>query len=123
MSLELKVLYEDEELVVMKAPTDEELVELVYKFIRQKGRPVTWKELREAFSGTAGEDRLRRALARLRQQGLIIELRGGRYATPDMPGVLEELEERRRRRILREALSMEWSMYSRKRSANMTATN
>ncbi len=106
--LDLKVLYEDEELVVMKAPTDEELMELVYKFIRSKGRPVTWKELREAFSGTAGEDRLRKALIKLRQSGRIVELRGGRYATPDMPGVLEELEERRRRRILREALSLEW---------------
>ena len=106
--LDLKVLYEDEELVVMKAPTDEELMELVYKFIRSKGRPVTWKELREAFSGTAGEDRLRKALIRLRQSGRIVELRGGRYATPDMPGVLEELEERKRRRILREALSLEW---------------
>jgi len=121
MSLDLKVLYEDEELIVMKAPTDEELIELVYKFIRSKGRPVTWKELREAFSGTAGEDRLRRALSRLRQQGLLIELRGGRYATPDMPGVMEELQERRRRRILREALSVEWSMYARKRTS--TATN
>ena len=62
--LDLKVLYEDEELVVMKAPTDEELMELVYKFIRSKGRPVTWKELREAFSGTAGEERLSLGLDR-----------------------------------------------------------
>ncbi len=117
MSLGLKVLYEDDEVVVMKAPTDEELVELVYKFIKSKGRPVTWKELREEFSGTAGEDRLRRALIRLRREGLVVELRGGRYATPDMPGVMEELEERRRRRALREALSLEWRMYRRKRVA------
>ena len=124
MSIELNVLYEDEELVVMKAPTDEELVELVYKFIRNKGRPVTWKELREAFSGIAGEDRLRKALSRLRQRGDIVELRGGRYATPDMPGVMEELEERRRKRMLREALSLEWSMYRspRKRLAYTTTT-
>ncbi len=117
MSLDLKVLYEDEELVVMKAPTDEELMDLVYKFIRSKGRPVTWKELREAFSGTAGEDRLRKALIKLRQSGKIVELRGGRYATLDMPGVLEELEERKRRRILREALSLEWGARSAKKRA------
>ncbi len=102
MSIELNVLYEDDEIVLMKAPHDEELVDLVYKFIRQKGRPVTWKELREAFSGTAGEDRLRKALRKLREKGLVVELRGGRYATIDMPGVVQELAERRRRRILRE---------------------
>jgi hypothetical protein len=110
MSIELNVLYEDEEVVVMKAPTDEELVELVYKYIKTKGRPVTWKELREEFSGTAGEDRLRKALSRLRREGLVIDLGGGRYATPDMPGVLEELEERKRKRIMREAASLEWRM-------------
>lgn len=115
MPLDLKVLYEDEEVVVMKAPTDEELVELVYKFIKSKGRPVTWKELRDEFSGTAGEDRLRRALSRLRREGLIVELRGGRYATPDMPGVMEELEERRRRRALREAISLEFKLRGRRR--------
>ncbi len=108
MSIELSVLYEDDELVVMKAPHDEELVELVYKFIRQKGRPVTWKELREAFSGIAGEDRLRKALHRLRNDGKIVELKGGRYATPDMPGVLEELRERARRRLLRELNVYGW---------------
>ncbi len=102
MSVELNVLYEDDEVVVMKAPHDEELVDLVYKYIRQKGRPVTWRELREAFSGTAGEDRLRKALRKLREQGLVVELKGGRYATPDMPGVRQELAERKRRRVLRE---------------------
>jgi hypothetical protein len=114
--LDLKVLYEDEELVVMKAPTDEELEELVYKYIKGKGRPVTWKELRDAFSGTAGEDRLRRALIRLRREGRVVDLGSGRYATPDMAGVLEEIEERRRRRILREAISLDWRLRHPKRS-------
>ncbi|MET1102126.1 MAG: hypothetical protein ABWW69_06615 [Pyrodictiaceae archaeon] len=110
MSVELSVVYEDDELVVMKAPHEDELVELVYKFIRQKGRPVTWRELRKAFSGIAGEDRLRRALQRLRREGYVVELRGGRYATPDMPRVLEELEERKRKRLLREAIGLDWKM-------------
>ena len=114
--MDLELIYEDEELVVMKAPTDEELVELVYNYIRSKGRPVTWKELREAFSGTAGEDRLRRALSRLRREGLVVELRGGRYGTPDMPGVREEIEQRMRKRLLRELIGPE-IYYARKRRA------
>lgn len=109
MSVGLRVLYEDEELVVMKAPTDEELVELVYRYIRNKGRPVPWQELREAFSGIAGEDRLRKALRKLRQEKRIVDLRGAGYATPETPGVARELEERKRKRVLREAISMELS--------------
>ncbi len=105
--MRLSVLYEDEEIVVMKAPHDDELVQLVYEFIVEKGRPVTWKELREAFSGIAGEDRLRKALHVLREKGMIVELRGGRYATPDMPGVEEELKEIERRRLMREMGSIE----------------
>ena len=112
--MNLKVLYEDEEVVVMKAPTDEELVELVYNYIKSKGRPVTWKELREEFSGTAGEDRLRKALSRLRRQGRVVDLGGGRYATPETPGVMEALEERRRKRLMREAASLEWRLRWRK---------
>jgi len=108
--VKLKVLYEDEEIVVMKAPHDDELVELVYQFIVEKGRPVTWKELREAFSGIAGEDRLRKALHVLREEGRIIELRGGRYATPDMPGALEEYQEIQRRRLMREMGSVEYTL-------------
>jgi len=91
------IIYEDDEVVVMKAPHDEELVDLVYKYIRQKGRPVTWRELREAFSGTAGEDRLRKALRKLREQGLVITDRSG-YVLASLSKILE----RRRRRILRE---------------------
>ncbi len=108
--MRLKVLYEDEEIVVMKAPHDEELVQLVYEFIASKRRPVTWKELREAFSGIAGEDRLRKALHTLREKGLIVELRGGRYATPDMPGVEEELKEIMRRRVARTMARIEYSL-------------
>ncbi len=114
MSIKLNVVYEDDEVIVLKAPHEDELVDLVYNFIKQKGRPVKWSELREAFSGIAGEDRLRRALHRLRRDGLIVELRGGRYATPDMPGVLEELERRMKKRILREALGLDWRYYKRR---------
>jgi len=92
MSLELSVVYEDSEVVVFKAPHDEELVELVHNYIKRKGRPVTWKELREVFGGIAGEDRLRKALHRLRERGLLIEVRGGIYATIDMPGAEKLLE-------------------------------
>ncbi len=122
MSVKLDVIYEDNEVIVMKAPHEDELVELVYNLIRQKGRPVTWKELREAFSGIAGEDRLRRALHILRREGKIVELRGGRYATPDMPGVAEELERRLKRRIMREALGLDWRFYRKGRGAR-TKTN
>ena len=48
----------------------------------------------------------------------MVELRGGRYATPDMPKVLEELKERKRKRLLREAVGLEWRMQHYTRYSN-----
>ena len=44
---ELKVVYEDEDLVVIRAPDDVELERIVVSIIRSRGRPVTWHELRK----------------------------------------------------------------------------
>jgi hypothetical protein len=96
--MKLKVLYEDEDVVVMMAPHDDELQRLVLDLLREKGRPMRWSELRETFSGIAGEDRLRRTLYKLVDKGLLVELPGNRYGLPDMPGVMEELREYREKR-------------------------
>ncbi len=110
--MKLKVLYEDEDVVVMMAPHDDELQKLVVDVLREKGRPMDWQELRETFSGIAGEDRLRRALYKLLDKGLILELPGNRYALPEMPGALEEAKayEERRKKTL-------WLYWRKKRAA------
>uniref|UniRef100_A0A7C2ZVB6 Uncharacterized protein n=1 Tax=Ignisphaera aggregans TaxID=334771 RepID=A0A7C2ZVB6_9CREN len=84
MELEFKKLYEDSDIEVYKAPTEEELENLVKEIIASAGRPLTWKELRERFSGVAGEDRLRKILIRLIERDEIIELPDGAFGLPGM---------------------------------------
>ncbi|NPA97481.1 MAG: hypothetical protein GXO32_07775 [Crenarchaeota archaeon] len=82
--MRFKKLYEDEEIEVYKAPTEEELEQLVLDAIREAGRPLSWKELRQIFSGVAGEDRLRKVLIRLIESDRLIELPDGTFAIPGM---------------------------------------
>ncbi len=82
--MRLKKLYEDEDVEVYKAPTEEELEKLVIEAIREAGRPLSWKELRQRFSGIAGEDRLRKVLVRLIERDELIELPDGTFAIPGM---------------------------------------
>lgn len=82
--IELKKLYEDLEIEVFKAPTEDELEHLVKEYINNNGEPVSWKELREHFAGIAGEDRLRKVLIRLIERDEIIELPDGALAIPGM---------------------------------------
>ena len=81
---EFKKLYEDEDIEVFKAPAEEELEKLIKESIASAGRPLTWRDLRERFSGIAGEDRLRKVLVRLIERDEIIELPDGAFGLPGM---------------------------------------
>ncbi len=81
---ELEVVYEDEDVLVVRAPDDEELERLVVDIIRKKGRPVTWKELRKELSGLAGEDRLRKVLVRLIERDVVVEMIDGTFGLKGM---------------------------------------
>ncbi|MCD6428831.1 MAG: hypothetical protein J7L12_04370 [Desulfurococcales archaeon] len=83
-SEDLKVVYEDEDVVVMRAPDDSELEKLVIKIIKKKGRPVTWGELRKELSGLAGEDRLRKVLVSLIERDEVIEMIDGTFGLRGM---------------------------------------
>ena len=83
-SEDLKVVYEDEDVVVMRAPDDSELEKLVIKIIKKKGRPVTWGELRKELSGLAGEDRLRKVLVNLIEKDEVIEMIDGTFGLRGM---------------------------------------
>lgn len=82
--IRLKKLYEDIDIEVFKAPTEEELENLIKETIKNNGRPMTWKELRELFAGVAGEDRLRKVLVKLIERDELIELPDGALALPGM---------------------------------------
>ncbi len=78
------VVYEDDYMVIDRAPTDEELKKILKEIIREKGRPVTWDELRRELSGIAGEDRLRRVLTDMIWADEVVEMIDGSFGLPGM---------------------------------------
>jgi len=90
---ELEKIYEDEEIEVFAAPDDAELEQLLLNILKEK--PMKFKELKEVFSATAGEDRLRRSLMKLLEDGRIRELEDGTYTAADIEDIysIEEAEE------------------------------
>jgi len=111
------IIYEDEDIVVMRAPDDEELIELVKKKIAENGKPVSWKELRAYFSGLAGEDRLRKVLIRLIENDEVIEMPDGTFALPGMEkGYIPRADVKRVRPLAPRKFKARWgSMASRLR--------
>lgn len=96
-----KVLYEDRDLVIEIAPRDPELPELVYSFIKKKGRPIFFQEIVREFSGIVGEDRVRRAVSHLLALKKLAEFPDGSLGTPDMEWKPSGIRKRRRRRVAR----------------------
>ena len=86
----LDKIYEDDEVVVLAAPDDSELERLIVEILSKQ--PMKFKELKEVFSATAGEDRLRKALQRLAEKGLVHELEDGTYVVSKVTEY-EEYEE------------------------------
>ncbi len=116
-----KVIYEDEDIVVMRAPDDEELIELVKKKIADNGKPISWKELRAYFSGLAGEDRLRKVLIKLIENDEILEMPDGTFALPGMErGYVPRSDVKRVRPLAPRKFKARWgSMASRLRRLGM----
>lgn len=76
--LRLKVLYEDTEIVVMMAPNESELREIVLEILRSN--PKSIKEIHSKLAGIASEDKIRRCLTRLMDEGIVIMDEEGRYS-------------------------------------------
>ncbi|BDC19897.1 hypothetical protein [Acidianus sp. HS-5] len=74
----LKVVYSDKDVVVMTAPNEEELKQILLDLLTEK--PMNLKELHNKLSGIASEDKIRRALAGLTEKGQVTLLEDGRYA-------------------------------------------
>jgi len=75
--LGLKVVYEDPDVVVVRAPTEDQLISIIINLLRDK--PMSVKELHTFLSGLASEDKIRRALTRLVNEGRAYVLEDGRF--------------------------------------------
>lgn len=78
------VVYEDSDIIVVRAPSDEELEKIVKDIVLRKARPASWKELRKELSGVVGEDRLRKVLIRLIEKDEIVEMIDGTFGLRGM---------------------------------------
>ncbi|MEM1681362.1 MAG: hypothetical protein QXT76_01735 [Sulfolobales archaeon] len=78
------VVYEDSDIIVVRAPSDEELEKIVKDIVFRRGRPVSWRELRRELSGVVGEDRLRKVLIRLIERDEIVEMIDGTFGLKGM---------------------------------------
>ncbi|MEM0453302.1 MAG: hypothetical protein QXO98_01395 [Sulfolobales archaeon] len=75
--LKLKVVYEDTDVLVVTAPNEDELVKILLDLLKDK--PMSVKELHAILSGLASEDKIRRALIRLVNDGTVYMQPDGRF--------------------------------------------
>lgn len=76
--LKLKVLYEDPEVVVTMAPNESELREIVLEML--KSEPKTIKDIHARLAGIASEDKIRRCLVKLVDEGIVVVDEEGKYS-------------------------------------------
>lgn len=75
--LGLKIVYEDSDIIVFRAPNEDQLLEILKNLLRE--RPMTVKELHAYLSGLASEDKIRKALIRLVNDGKAYVMNDGRF--------------------------------------------
>ncbi|MET1128976.1 MAG: ArsR family transcriptional regulator [Thermoproteota archaeon] len=76
-NIALDKLYEDEEVIVVVAPNEDQLKDIILQLLREKPRTV--KEIHEILSGLASEDKIRYALNKLAEEGRVENDDEGRY--------------------------------------------
>jgi DNA helicase TIP49 (TBP-interacting protein) len=74
----LRVVYEDPEVIVYTAPNEEELKEILLNLLRKHER-MNIRELHSFLSGLASEDKIRYALNELMKENKVIVDRQGYY--------------------------------------------
>lgn len=75
--VKLKVVYEDPDVLVVTAPNEDELIKILIDLLRDK--PMNVKELHSILSGLASEDKIRRALIKLVNDGIVYMRVDGRF--------------------------------------------
>lgn len=76
--IRLKILHEDDDVVLMTAPNEEQLMSIIRELLLYK--PMNIREIHTILSGIASEDKIRRAITGLIERGEIYATNDGRYA-------------------------------------------
>ncbi|RLG83482.1 MAG: ArsR family transcriptional regulator [Thermoprotei archaeon] len=75
--IKLRKIYEDDDIVLMTAPNEDELIDIILDLLRE--RPMNLREIHAILSGLASEDKIRKALITLMSNGIITMNSDGRY--------------------------------------------
>ncbi len=75
--IRLRKLYEDDDVILMTAPNEDELKNIILDLLNEK--PMNLREIHTILSGLASEDKIRKALITLVEEGLIAVNEDGRY--------------------------------------------
>jgi len=67
--INLKMVYDDDEITVFIAPDEKETEEIIKKMLAE--RAMTTNEIHEALSNLASDDRIRKILRKLIQEGKV----------------------------------------------------
>lgn len=78
----LRVLHEDNDVVLLVAPNDEELAKIIKELLSYK--PMNSKEIHQILSGIASEDKIRKALNTLLERGEVYINSDGRYISTSL---------------------------------------
>lgn len=73
----LRILHEDDEVVLLTAPNDDELADIVKELLKYKS--MNLKEIHLILSGIASEDKIRKALNTLIERGEVYLKDNGKY--------------------------------------------
>lgn len=93
-NIALKVLYEDPDIIVVTAPNEDELREIVLNMLKEG--PKTLKDIHSKLAGIASEDKIRRCLVKLMDEGIVIVDDDGKYrllGAEELDGGAREEEE------------------------------
>ncbi len=75
--IRLRKLYEDDDVILMTAPNEDELKNIILELLHEK--PMNLREIHTILSGLASEDKIRKALITLVEEGMIAVNDEGRY--------------------------------------------
>ncbi len=75
----LKVIYEDDDIVVMVAPHEDELERIVLDILKRKKKGWTVREIHSYLEAIASEEKIRRTLYRLIEKKLVKQFPDGKY--------------------------------------------
>lgn len=80
--------YEDNDIVVMLAPHENELEKIIIEILKKEKRPLSVKEIHKYLEAIASEEKIRRTLYKLTTKNIVKHHKNGSYEYIEFNGEL-----------------------------------